>query len=129
MHPTHLFTSKIHRVGLYTKLLYAIIPTLFPCFFGIHQSGPTDNYCVWRKMLVHTVKKWYISTWVTDDIINAAQLLLHNIPIPLVGGLQNPIRGTVCSFDIDSIAGIYKLFTILIIIKSILYHWQFTSGL
>jgi len=31
--PTYLFMLKICRVGLYTELFYAIINTLFPCFF------------------------------------------------------------------------------------------------
>ena len=37
-HPTYLPTSKICRVGLYTELFYAIIPTLVPCFLQIYIS-------------------------------------------------------------------------------------------
>lgn len=40
------------------------------------------------------------TAWLTDEIIHAAQLLLHS-NIPLAGGLQNPIRGTTCSFDVE----------------------------
>jgi len=34
-YPTYFPTLKICRVGLYTELFYAIIPTLFPCFLLI----------------------------------------------------------------------------------------------
>ena len=34
-HPTYLFMLKMCRVGLYTELFYAIIPTLLPCFLLI----------------------------------------------------------------------------------------------
>ena len=35
LHPTYLWCGKICRVGLYTELFYAIIPTLFLCFLLI----------------------------------------------------------------------------------------------
>ena len=34
----HVLCEKICRVGLYAELSYAIIPTLFPCFFAVPIS-------------------------------------------------------------------------------------------
>ena len=38
--------------------------------------------------------------WLNDNIIHAAQVLLKS-QAPMVGGLQEPGKGHVCSFDIE----------------------------
>ena len=38
--------------------------------------------------------------WLNDNIIHAAQVLLKS-KVPVIGGLQEPGKGHICSFDIE----------------------------
>ena len=44
-HRTYLFMLKICRVGLYIELLYAIIPTWFPCFLLFSYPYISLHFC------------------------------------------------------------------------------------
>ena len=56
---------------------------------GIVQLSQAD-----KDILLHP------RAWLNDKIIHAAQVLLKS-QVPLVGGLQEPCKGQVCSFDIE----------------------------
>ena len=42
----------------------------------------------------------HLRAWLNDSIIHAAQVLLKN-QVPVIGGLQEPGKGQMCSFDIE----------------------------
>ena len=56
---------------------------------GVVQLSQAD-----KDILLHP------RVWLNDNIIHAAQVLLKS-KVPVIGGLQEPGKGHICSFDIE----------------------------
>jgi len=60
LHPTYLYCGKICRVGLYTELFYAIVPTLFLSFFADLLSLHLVTFLKFFFILVIHVTQEYL---------------------------------------------------------------------